>query len=237
MSQGKKNYNDYLRNLTAIDLTKEEDDGKARIVFSTYQTIINRIDNDYRNGKRYYGIGHFDLIIIDEAHRSIYDKYGSIFQYFDALYLGLTATPKNETDRDTYAFFDHQQGLPTDAYEYDTAIADGYLVPVKMVKLPLKFPTQGIRYIDLSEEEKQEWERKFYDPATGEVVDEIESGAINQWLFNQDTVDKVLQSLMDAGQKVESGDKLGKTIILHAITSRLLSWIPQVLKSECTCNT
>lgn len=213
VTQAKNNYNQYLPNLTGIDLTKEEDDGKARVVFSTYQTIINRIDNDYRNEKRYYGIGHFDLIIVDEAHRSIYDKYGAIFEYFDAFYLGLTATPKNETDRDTYALFNHLQGEPTDAYEYETAIADEFLVPVKKIKLPLKFPTQGIRYIDLSEEEKREWERKFYDPATGEIIDEIDSGAINQWLFNQDTVDKVLQSLMEYGQKVEGGDKLGKTII------------------------
>ena len=213
VSQGKNNYNDYLNNLTSIDLTKEEDDGKARIVFSTYQTIINRIDTDYRNGKRYYGIGHFDLVIIDEAHRSIYDKYGTIFEYFDAFYLGLTATPKNETDRDTYALFNHLQGEPTDAYEYNTAIADGYLVPIQKITLPLKFPTQGIRYVDLSEEEKREWERKFYDPATGEVMNEIGAGAINQWLFNQDTVDKVLQSLMDFGHKVEGGEKLGKTII------------------------
>ncbi len=213
VTQAKNNFNQYLPNLTGIDLTKEEDDGKARMVFSTYQTIINRIDSDYRNEKRYYGIGHFDLVIIDEAHRSIYDKYGSVFEYFDALYLGLTATPKNETDRDTYALFHHLQEEPTDAYEYETAIADAFLVPVKKIKLPLKFPTQGICYADLSEEEKREWERKFYDPATGEIIDEIDSGAINQWLFNQDTVDKVLQSLMEYGHKVEGGDKLGKTII------------------------
>ncbi len=213
VTQALNNFNEYLPNLSGIDLTKTMDDGSARVVFSTYQTIINRIDNDYRNGKRYYGVGHFDLIVIDEAHRSIYDKYGAIFDYFDGLYLGLTATPKNETDRDTYALFDHQQGEPTDAYEYSTAIADEFLVPIKKVKLELKFPTQGIKYKDLSEEEKREWERKFYDPATGEVIDEINSGAINQWLFNQDTVDKVLTSLMEFGHKVEGNEKLGKTII------------------------
>jgi type I restriction enzyme, R subunit len=211
--QGKDNYNVYLGNQTSINLLKEEDEGKARIVFSTYQTIINKIDSDYRNNKRYYGIGHFDLVIIDEAHRSIYDKYGAIFEYFDALYLGLTATPKNETDRDTYALFNHQQGEPTDAYEYDVAIADEYLVPAKKVILPLKFPMQGIKYNDLSEEEKREWERRFYDPVTGAIIDSIDAGAINQWLFNQDTVDKVLQSLMDFGHKIEGGDKLGKTVI------------------------
>jgi len=213
VTQAFKNYNEYLPNLTGIDLTKTVDEGSARVVFSTYQTILNRIDEDYRDNKRYYGVGHFDLIIIDEAHRSIYDKYGAIFDYFDAFYLGLTATPKNETDRDTYALFNHAQGEPTDAYEYTTAVADNYLVPIKKVKLSLKFPMQGIRYNSLSEDEKREWERKFYDPATGEVIDEIDSGAINQWLFNQDTVDLVLQSLMDHGHKVAGNEKLGKTII------------------------
>lgn len=213
VTQALKNFNQYLPNLSGIDLTKTPDDGSSRVVFSTYQTILNKIDADYRNGKRYYGIGHFDLIIIDEAHRSIYDKYGAIFDYFDAFYLGLTATPKNETDRDTYALFNHPQGEPTDAYEYTTAIADGFLVPIQKVKLELKFPTQGIKYKDLSEEEKREWERKFYDPATGEIIDEIDSGAINQWLFNQDTVDKVLTSLMQFGHKVEGNEKIGKTII------------------------
>ncbi len=213
VTQSLKNYNEYLPSLPGIDLTKEEDKGSARVVFSTYQTTLNRIDTDYRNGKRFYGIGHFDLIIIDEAHRSVYDKYGAIFEYFDALYLGLTATPKDETDRDTYALFQHAPGEPTDAYEYETAVADGFLVPLRIHKLQLKFPSQGIRYTDLSEEEKREWERKFYDPETGQILDEIDSGAINNWLFNESTVDKVLQTLMDMGQKVEGNEKLGKTII------------------------
>ena len=213
ITQALKNYNEYLPSLTGIDLTKEQDQGSARIVFSTYQTIINKIDEDYCNGKRYYDVGHFDLIIVDEAHRSIFDKYGAVFEYFDGLYLGLTATPKNETDRDTYALFNHQKGDPTDAYEYTTAVADEFLRPVKQVSLELKFPTQGIRYSDLSEEEKREWELKFYDPATGQVMDEINSGAINQWLFNQDTVDKILLKFMEVGQKVEGNEKIGKTII------------------------
>lgn len=234
VSQAQTNYNEYLPNLTGIDLTKEQDQGFARVVFSTYQTIINRIDNDYRDGKRYYGVGHFDLIVIDEAHRSIYDKYGAIFDYFDALYLGLTATPKNETDRDTYALFNHRQGEPTDAYEYDVAVADQYLTPVKKVPLELKFPMQGIRYNDLSEEEKREWELKFYDPTTGQIMEEIDSGAINQWLFNQDTVDKVLQTFMDFGHKVEGNEKIGKTIVFarshkHAefILERFYALYPQ----------
>ncbi|PLK42122.1 DEAD/DEAH box helicase family protein [Emticicia sp. TH156] len=239
VTQAFKNYNEYLPNLTGIDLTKTVDEGSARVVFSTYQTILNRIDEDYRENKRYYGVGHFDLIIIDEAHRSIYDKYGAIFEYFDAFYLGLTATPKNETDRDTYALFNHAQGEPTDAYEYTTAVADNYLVPIKKVKLSLKFPMQGIRYNSLSEEEKREWERKFYDPATGEIIDEIDSGAINQWLFNRDTVDKVWQSLMEHGHKVAGNEKLGKTIIFarnhkHAefIHKRFYDLYPHYKKGE-----
>jgi type I restriction enzyme, R subunit len=214
VTQAKKNYNEYLKSQKGIDLTKEPDEGDARIVFSTYQTILNKIDTDFRDGKkRFYGIGHFDLIIIDEAHRSIYDKYGTIFEYFDALYLGLTATPKHETDRDTYQLFGHLQGEPADAYEYTTAVADGFLVPLKKVQISLKFPSQGVRYNDLPEEEKREWERKFYDAETGEILKEVDGNAINQWLFNEDTLDKVLRSLMSYGIKVEGNEKIGKTII------------------------
>ena len=72
------------------------------MVFSTYPTIINKIDKLRTDDERFYGVGHFDLIIIDEAHRSIYQKYRAIFEYFDAMLIGLTATPKKDIDRNTY---------------------------------------------------------------------------------------------------------------------------------------
>jgi type I restriction enzyme R subunit len=212
VTQAKNAFNTYLPNLTAIDLTKEEADTSSRIVFSTYPTIMNRIDNTKVEGERYFGVGHFDVVIIDEAHRSIYEKYRALFLYFDAIYIGLTATPKTETHRDTYELFGLEMHNPTYAYELDKAVSDGYLRPPKAVKVPMKFPRLGVKYDELSEEEKAEYEKEFLE-AYGQVPDEVSSSAVNTWLFNDDTVNKVLKLLMEQGLKIEGGDKLGKTII------------------------
>jgi type I restriction enzyme R subunit len=211
--QAKVNLNDYLPNLPAVDLTKEKEDESSRIVFSTYQTIINMIDGEVDGDNRFYGVGHFDLIIFDEIHRSVYNRYKHIFKYFDGLRLGLTATPKSEAHKDTYALFDLEPNNPTFAYELEQAVNDKYLVPPKAMSVPLKFQRAGVKYAELSEEEKQEYEEQFTDPVTGEFPDEIESDALNAWLFNTDTVDKVIAHLMLNGIKVEGGDKLAKTII------------------------
>ena len=212
VTQAKRNFNNHLPDLTAVDLTKEEDDGTARIVFSTYPTMMNRIDGVWDNNERYYGCGHFDLIIIDEAHRSVYNKYKAIFQYFDALLIGLTATPKTDINFNTYELFALEDHVPTFFYELDKAVDDKYLVPPKALKVPLKFQRDGIKYADLNEREKADYEEKFGDPTQG-APDEIGSDALNNWLFNADTVDKVLQHLIKNGQKIEGGDKLGKTIL------------------------
>ena len=212
VTQAKNAFNEYLPNLSAIDLTKEKEDNGTRLVFSTYPTIMNRIDN-VLDGERFYGVGHFDLIIIDEAHRSVYQKYKAIFEYFDALLIGLTATPKTDIDHNTYGLFGIEDDNPTFAYELDNAVSDGFLVPPKAMSVPLKFIRTGVKYHELSEREKVEYEEKFGDPTTGEVPDEIDSAALNSWLFNTDTVDKVLAHLMTDGIKVQGGEKLGKTII------------------------
>lgn len=102
VTQAKNNFNEYLPEYTSIDLSKENASGGTRLVFSTYPSMMNRIDSARIDGKRIYGIGHFDLIIIDEAHRSVYNKYKAIFDYFDALLVGLTATPKEDIDHNTY---------------------------------------------------------------------------------------------------------------------------------------
>jgi type I restriction enzyme R subunit len=222
VSQAKNAFNEHLPNLSAIDLTKEKEDNGTRLVFSTYPTIMNRIDNVRDDDERFYGVGHFDLIIIDEAHRSVYQKYKAIFSYFDALLVGLTATPKTEVDHNTYGLFGIEDGNPTFAYELDTAVNEGFLVPPKSSSVPLKFVREGVHYKDLSDAEKKQYEEKFGDPTLGEAPDEISSSAINKWLFNTDTVDKVLDHLMTNGQKVQGGDRLGKTIIFaknhnHAI--------------------
>ena len=213
VSQAKRNFSELLPNLSSIDLTKEKEDSGTRLVFSTYPTIMNKVDSVKTDDNRFYGPGHFDLIIIDEAHRSVYQKYGAIFEYFDSLLIGLTATPKKEIDRNTYELFDIQDDNPTFAYELDQAVKDGFLVPPRALDIPIKFPREGIKYNDLSEREKKEYEEKFGDPTTGEAPDEIGGEALNRWLFNTSTVDKALEYLMENGIKVQGGDKIGKTII------------------------
>ena len=222
VTQAKNAFKEHLENLTAIDLTKEKEDSDTRLVFSTYPTIINKIDKVKTDDKRFYGVGHFDLIIIDEAHRSVYQKYKAIFDYFDAMIIGLTATPKKEIDRNTYGLFGIEDDDPTFAYELNKAVNQGFLVPPKSISVPLKFQREGIKYAELSEREKEEYEEKFGDPTSEEAPDSIGSNALNKWLFNTDTVDKVLEHLMNDGIKVSGGDKLGKTIVFaknhaHAI--------------------
>ena len=213
VTQAKYAFKEHLEHLSSIDLTKEREDSSTRLVFSTYPTIINKIDKLRNEGERFYGVGHFDLIIIDEAHRSIYQKYKAIFDYFDAMLIGLTATPKKDIDHNTYSLFGIEDDDPTFAYELNTAVEQGFLVPPRSISVPLKFQREGIKYSELSETEKQEYEEEYGDPTSGEVPDSIGSGALNDWVLNTDTVDKVLEHLMKDGIKVSGGDKLGKTIV------------------------
>ena len=213
LNQAKRNFNKHLQHTTLANLVDDKDAQNARVVFSTYPTMLNLIDDSKKDGAKQFGVGHFDLIIIDEAHRSVYQKYGAIFDYFDAMLLGLTATPRDEVDRDTYGLFGLETGNPTFAYELDQAISDEFLVGFKGMSVPLRFQREGVRYDDLPEGEKEEYENKFYDDEAQELPSEIDAGALNRWLFNQDTVDKVLKKLMEDGQKVEGGDRIGKTII------------------------
>ena len=184
---------------------------EGRVFVSTYPTMMGLID-ETNDGLRRFGPGHFDLIVIDEAHRSVYKKYAAIFEYFDSLLVGLTATPKDEVDRDTYKLFDLERGVPTDAYDLQDAVRDGFLVPPKPVAVPIKFVQQGITYNDLPEEEKELWDEIEWDES-GQRPARVEAGAINQWLMNEDTVDRVLEHLMTHGIRVAGGDRLGKTII------------------------
>lgn len=214
VGQAKREFNMHLPHVTVaslLDKTQED----ARVVFSTYPTLLNCIDGTRRDVPDIFSVAHFDLVIIDEAHRSVYQKYGAIFDYFDSLLLGLTATPRGEVDRNTYRLFELEDHRPTYAYELEQAVDDGFLVPPRAISVPLKFQREGIKYNELSPEEQEEYElqEQFYDPETGELKEEISSSALNQWLFNTDTVNKVLMHLMEHGIKVAGGDKLGKTII------------------------
>lgn len=200
----------HLPDAAPVNLVTEKDT-EGRVYVSTYPTMMRLID-ETQDGRRRFGVGHFDLIVIDEAHRSVYQKYRAIFDYFDSLLVGLTATPKDEVDINTYRLFDLERGVPTDAYGLDEAVRDGFLVPSRPVSVPLKFQRQGITYAELSEEEKEQWDALEWDE-DGNTPARVEAEAVNKWLFNEDTVDKVLEHLMRRGQKVAGGDLLGKTII------------------------
>lgn len=189
---------------------KKNDHNGARVCVATYPTMMGLID-EMQNGQKRYGPGHFDLIVIDEAHRSVYRKYRAIFDYFDSLLVGLTATPRDEIDRDTYSLFELERGVPTDSYDLEEAVADGFLVPPTPMSVPLKFVREGIKYDDLSEEDKEKWDLLEWEG--GLPKGDVDPNAINKWLFNEDTVDKVLEHLMLNGLKVAEGDRLGKTII------------------------
>ncbi|HEY8435570.1 MAG TPA: DEAD/DEAH box helicase family protein [Haloplasmataceae bacterium] len=209
VEQAERNFNHLLPNVPTCNLLKERD-YTARIYFSTYQTMINILEE--KPMERPFGVGHFDLLIIDEAHRSIFNKFQIIFDYFDALMLGLTATPKDEVDRNTYEVFDLENQVPTYAYGLDEAVKDGYLVPYHVVSVQTKFIQEGIKYEELSEEEKERYEQDFITEE-GYIPKYIESYKINKSVMNADTIDKVLSEVMQKGIKVSGGDKLGKTII------------------------
>jgi type I restriction enzyme R subunit len=203
-------FKSHLPSSSPVNLVTERH-GDGRVYVSTYPTMMGLID-EMQDGRRRFGPGHFDLIVIDEAHRSVYQKYRAIFDYFDALLVGLTATPKDEIDINTYQLFELERGVPTDAYQLDDAIKDGFLVPPIAVSVPIKFQRQGITYKDLSSEEQEKWDALEWgddDP----IPDKVESSALNAWLFNEDTVDKVLAHLMTGGQRVAGGDRIGKTIL------------------------
>ena len=213
VKQAKKNFNSLLPSLTVCDLLDKKDNPEqSRMIFSTYPTMMNAID-DTRNkdGKKLFTPAHFDLIIVDESHRSIYKKYGDIFEYFDSMVLGLTATPKDEIDKNTYSIFELESGVPTFAYELEKAVEDKYLVDYSTFEVKSKIMEEGICYDELSDEEKEEFEKTFEDE---DSVDEVvSSNAINEWLFNASTIDMVLSEMMEKGIHIEGGDKLGKTII------------------------
>lgn len=214
VKQAKDDFKNYLPDMSLCNLLSNKDDKNARIVFSTYPTILNSIDTaKAENGQRLFTPAHFDLIIVDEAHRSIFKKYRAIFAYFDALVVGLTATPKTDVDRNTYDFFEMESGVPTYAYDYETAVqTDHVLVPFYNIEVTTKFLEEGIVYEELSDEDKQRYEEDFAEDDGG-LPDFIPSPKLNEFVFNEHTVDMVLQDLMTKGIKVEGGDRIGKTII------------------------
>lgn len=213
VTQAKRSFVNQMGNeLSVSNVVEEKDNYNARCIFSTYQTMMNLIDDAKDNEGKIFSSGHFDLVICDEAHRSIYNKYKDIFTFFDALLVGLTATPKDEIDKNTYSVFELENGVPTYGYELSQAVKDGYLVDYLSVESKLKFIEQGIIYNELSKEDKESFEDTFIDE-NGELPESINSSAINTWLFNEDTIKQVLHILMTNGLKIDYGERLGKTII------------------------
>jgi len=212
VTQAKRNFVNLLPDLSVTNLCEEKDNYQAHGVFSTYQTMMNCIDAIRDEEGKLFSVGHFDLVICDEAHRSIYNKFRDIFNYFDAPLVGLTATPKDEIDKNTYEVFELESGVPTYGYELAQAVQDGYLVDFLSVETTLKFIQQGIVYDELSEEDKAAYEDTFEDE-NGELPESIASSALNEWIFNEDTIREVLNILMTEGLKIDYGSKLGKTII------------------------
>ena len=211
VTQAKRSFVNLLPDLSVTNLCEEKDNYTAHCVFSTYQTMMNCIDSVKDEKGKLFTCGHFDLVICDEAHRSIYNKYRDIFNYFDAPLVGLTATPKDEIDKNTYEVFELENGVPTYGYELADAVKDGFLVDFMSVETKLKFIEQGIVYDDLSDEDKEEYEATF--ARDGELPDKIGSSALNDWIFNEDTIKEVLNVLMTNGIKIDYGQKIGKTII------------------------
>lgn len=227
VNQAAGEFRKHLPDSSPVNLVTEKD-GQGRVFLSTYPTMMGLIE-EMEGDRRKYGVGHFDLIVIDEAHRSVYQKYGAIFRYFDSYLVGLTATPRNEVDRDTYHLFGLETGVPTDAYGLDEAVADRYLVPPRAHSVPIKFVREGIKYDELPEAEKEHWESLDWgdragEEEEGEVPAEVHASEVNKKLFNEHTVDLMLQHLMRNGLKVEGGDKIGKTIIF-AVNQRHAEFI------------
>ena len=218
VKQAKSSYGEYYPEWSLCNLCSNKHDIDSRVVFSTYQTMIGAIDTETASdGKPVFSPGHFDLIVVDEAHRSIFKKYKDIFDHFDALIVGLTATPRDEVDRNTYDFFGAEHGVPTYLYEYKTAVkTDHYLVPFYNIETRTKFMDEGITYDDLSEVDKERYENDFgEDDGVGgvEVPDHVNAELLNRFVMNADTVDTTLQELMERGIKTKGGEQIGKTII------------------------
>ena len=244
VNQAHEKYEAFLPDVSMSVLSEEkEPDMNARIMFSTYQTMINYIDKE----KKKFTVGRFDLIIIDEAHRSVFGRYGAIFKYFDSLLIGLTATPRDEIDRSTYDLLQLDNGTPNYSYDYEEAIADEYLVPYKTLQYHSKIMETGIKWNDLPKDQQDRLEEVWtYEKALAGMGDDeeyhrdIESQEIFSYLINNNTIDKVLHELMDKGLKVQSEEEIGKTIIfamnhLHAeqIVKRFRELYPE--KGELYC--
>lgn len=177
----------------------------SRIYIATYPGMMNRFAQ--------FDVGFFDLIIADESHRSIYNRYKDLFDYFDALQVGLTATPVKFISRNTFQMFDCANTQPTFEFGLDKAIENdpAYLVPFKVKDVTTEFLREGIHYNQLSEEQKQQLE----DDLGVEIAQQttIKGSQIGKKIFSESTDTLILENLMENGIKDANGSLIGKTII------------------------
>ncbi len=209
VNQAKRNFAKLMPNMSICELSAGgEKDYNARLMFCTYQTMINYIDAEDKR----FTTGRFDLIIIDEAHRSIFNRYGTIFKYFDSLLVGLTATPKDEVDANTYHIFGCEAGTPNYDYSLEDAIHDKYLVGYQVINRTSEMISKGIDIKKLSDGEREQLEDYFDDdPPTPDF--NIPGNEIFKYLYNKDTCRRVIEELMQSGLRVDGGETMGKTII------------------------
>ncbi|CAQ86024.1 MULTISPECIES: DEAD/DEAH box helicase family protein [Photorhabdus] len=196
--------------LYIVGKSKREDMQNARIYIATYPGMLKIMDR--------FDVGYFDLIIADESHRSIYNVYGDLFKYFDALQVGLTATPIDMVSKTTFGLFGCEGRIPTANYSLEDAIADNNLVPYEVVTHTTQFLRDGIKREKLSDVQIRELEDQGIDPNTLE----FEGTALDEAIFNKDTNRHILRNLMENGLKDRDEQLPGKTIIFarnhaHAI--------------------
>ena len=185
-----------------VDASTANDRDK-RIYLATYPAMMKCFED--------FDVGFFDLIIADESHRSIYKKFRALFQYFDALEVGLTATPVRFIERNTYELFNCEDRDPTSHFSFEDAIGSTppFLVPFRVMEVSTKFRRDGFRYKDMTV--KQQAELEDQDPQAASV--DYESEDLDKYFFNKDTTRAIWRSLMDGGIREATGSHVGKTIV------------------------
>ncbi|WP_276784155.1 DEAD/DEAH box helicase family protein [Thalassolituus oleivorans] len=180
-------------------------DQTARIYIATYPGMMNRFAQ--------LDVGFFDLIVADESHRSIYNKYRDLFAYFDSLQVGLTATPVKFISRNTFDVFDCEPTNPTFEFGLDAAINNEppYLAPFKVKDLTTDFLRDGIHYKDLTEEQQRQLEEDLGEEQAQKTT--IAGKDIGRKIFSENTDRIILENLINNGIKDETGSLVGKTIV------------------------
>lgn len=187
--------------LYVVGKSKKDAAASARVFIATYPGMMSIFQQ--------YDVGYFDLIVADESHRSIYNIYGDIFKYFDALEVGLTATPVEMVSRSTCELFGCDYKLPTANYPLEQAIEDRNLVPYKIVSFTTKFLRDGIKKDHLSDEQIAQLEEQGIDP--NEL--DFDATQIDEAVKNKDTNRVILRNLMEKGLRDVDGQLPGKSIV------------------------